>query len=137
MNATSIRAAAVLALVFVLGAVSGVGAAYAWVRHRDAATMDDDHHGYRDPRRLRALERALDLTDAQRDRVRDILQRSAGQRRDLAQHMYEQCGSDLRRHHDAVAAEIRAVLDPAQQQRFDEIGARQQQRFPFGGPRGF
>ena len=136
MNAASLRAAGVLGVVFALGAVSGAGGGYAWLRHREAAGQDDEHHGFRDPRRLRALERSLDLTPQQRDRVRAILQASAGIRRQLAQRMYEQCGADLRSHHGEVSSQIRAVLDPAQQARFDEIAARQRDQFPFGGPRG-
>jgi Spy/CpxP family protein refolding chaperone len=130
---TRARGAAVLVAVFALGAVAGGGGTYAWLRRDDAAGSDDDRVA-RGPRRLRALERALDLTPAQRERVGAIMVQSGEQRRQLAQEMYERCGDGLRARHDAVSAQIRALLTPAQQARFDVIAARQRERFPFGGP---
>ena len=123
---------AALVAVFALGATAGGGGAYAWLRRDDVTSADDDR-GLRSPRRLRALERALDLTSAQRERVRAILDESAGERRQLAQAMFERCGDGLRMHHDAVSAQIRALLTPAQQARFDVISTQQRDRFPFGG----
>lgn len=126
-----VKGAAVLVAVFALGAVAGGGGSYAWLR-RDEVTSADEEPGLRSPRRLRALERSLDLTPSQRDRVRAILAQSGDRRRRLAQGMHERCGEELRAHHDAVSAQIRALLTPEQQPRFDEITARQRERFPFG-----
>ena len=134
MNAR-VKAIGVLVAVFALGATAGGGGAYAYLR-RDDLNGAEDERGLRNPRRLRALERALDLTPAQRDGVREILARSGDERRQLAQQMFERCGDGLRLHHDAVSAEIRALLTPAQQGRFDAISAQQRERFPFGGPPG-
>ncbi len=128
-----VTGAAVLAAVFALGAVAGGGGAYAWLRRDEVV----ERPGMRDPRRLRALERELDLTPTQREQVRAILDRSGEQRRMLAQQMFERCGAEVRAQHDAVSAEIRTLLTPAQQPRFDAITARQHDRFPFGlGPPG-
>lgn len=133
--------AAVLVGVFALGATAGGGGAYAWLR-RDEAASDEGRAGMRDPRRVRALERQLDLTPTQREQVRAIFERSGPQRRALMEQMNDRCGAELRAHHDLVTAEIRAVLTPEQQPRFDAIVARQHDRFPFGfgppghGPRG-
>ena len=126
------KGAAVLVAVFALGGVAGGGGTYAWLR-RDEATSAEEEHGGRSPRRLRALERSLDLTATQREQVRAILAQSGEQRRQLAQEMFERCGDGLRAHHDAVSAQIRALLTPEQQTRFDAIAAPQRDRFPFGG----
>ncbi len=132
-----VTGAAVLAAVFALGAVAGGGGAYAWLRRDEAAGYSGDRPGMRDPRRLRALERELDLTPTQREQVRAILDRSSEQRRMLAQQMFERCGSEVRAQHDEVSAQIRALLTPEQQPRFDAVTARQRERFPFGmGPPG-
>jgi Spy/CpxP family protein refolding chaperone len=129
-----VKGAAVLLAVFALGSVAGGGGAYAWLRRDDISGAEE--HGLRNPRRLRALERSLDLTAAQRGRVRAILAQSGDQRRRLAQEMFERCGEGLRSQHDAVSAQIRAVLTPEQQARFDVIDAQQRERFPFGGAGG-
>ena len=128
---TRAKGAAVLVAVFALGAMAGGGGTYAWLRRDDIAAEDD--RGGRSPRRLRALERSLDLTPTQRGQVRAIMAESGGQRRHLAQEMYERCGDGLRAHHDGVSARIRALLTPEQQTRFDTIAAPQRDRFPFGG----
>lgn len=133
MNAR-VAGVAVLTAVFALGAVAGGGGAYAWLRRDEAA---GERPGMRDPRRLRALERELDLTETQRAQVRAVLERSSEQRRALTQQMFERCGAEVRAQHDQVSAEIRTLLTPEQQPRFDAINARQRDRFPFGlGPPG-
>lgn len=131
---TRAKGAAVLVAVFALGAMAGAGGTYGWLRRDDIAAEDD--RGGRSPRRLHALERSLDLTPAQREQVRTIMARSGDQRRQIAQEMYERCGDGLRTHHDGVSAQIRALLTPAQQTRFDAITAEQRDRFPFGGGTG-
>lgn len=131
---TRAKGAAVLVAVFALGAMAGGGGTYAWLRRDDISAEDD--RGARSPRRLRALERSLDLTPTQRDQVRSIMAQSGDQRRQIAQEMYERCGDGLRTHHDGVSAQIRALLTPEQQARFDAITAEQRDRFPFGGRAG-
>lgn len=128
---TRAKAIGVLVAVFALGGVAGGGGTYAWLRRADAG--EEDPRGMRDPRRLRALERSLDLTPAQREQVRAIMMQSGDQRRQLAQEMYTRCGDGLRTLHDGVSARIRAVLTPEQQRRYDVIAAQQRDRFPFGG----
>jgi Spy/CpxP family protein refolding chaperone len=127
------KGAALLVAVFALGGLAGGGGTYAWLRRDDAVGGEDDRAA-RSPRRLRALERSLDLTADQSARVRAIMGQSGDQRRQLAQEMYDRCGDGLRAHHDAVSAQIRALLTPEQQARFDVIASQQRERFPFGGP---
>jgi len=135
MVSARLKGAAVLLAVFALGSVAGGGGAYAWLR-RDDINGFEEQRGLRNPRRLRALERSLDLTPTQRERVRAILAQSGERRRQLAQEMFERCGDELRAQHDSVSSQIRAVLTPAQRERFDVIDAQQRERFPFGGPMG-
>lgn len=132
MVSARLKGVAVLLAVFALGSVAGGGGAYAWLR-RDDISGAEEQRGLRNPRRLRALERSLDLTPTQREQVRAILAQSGDRRRQLAQEMFERCGDGLRAQHDAVSAQIRAVLTPVQRERYDLIDAQQRERLPFGG----
>jgi len=52
--------------------------------------------------------------------------------------MFERCGAAVRKHKAAIDTEIRAVLEPQQQKRFDELAALHRERFlysPDGKPR--
>jgi protein CpxP len=81
--------------------------------------------------RGRALQRELGLTSQQRDAVQGILERQLPERRRLMSDMLQHCGDPLRVHKAKVDAEIRAVLNPEQQRRFDALAARQGERlFP-------
>ena len=135
MVSARLKGVAVLLAVFALGSAAGGGGAYAWLRGDDISGSDEQR-GLRNPRRLRALERSLDLTPTQREQVRAILAQSGDRRRQLAQEMFERCGDGLRAQHEAVSTQIRAVLTPAQRERYDVIDARQRERFPFGGAMG-
>jgi hypothetical protein len=82
---------------------------------------------------MRALQRALDLSPAQRILVAAILERQAPERRRLMGEMMQKCGDPVRAYKTQADAEIRAVLNPEQQQRFDKLAKRQAERF-FQGP---
>ena len=102
----------VLVAVFLLGAVSGGGASFAVVQRRHAAILRDDA-GARETRRLAVLRRKLDLDAEQETRIRTILRDHSGQ----------------------VDTEIRAVLRPDQQTRFDTLIEQRKDHGPARGPR--
>jgi Spy/CpxP family protein refolding chaperone len=87
----------------------------------------------RNARRLRGWARALDLSDEQRQRVREIADRHRPARRTAMAEVMERCGEPLRASKAALDVEIRAVLAPAQQERFDVLVRRQEERFFRGG----
>ena len=101
------RAAALLLAVFLLGA--GAGAAGLSLYQRALQHDRGQDRGGREGRRARALERLtrdLDLDPAQRAQVETILDRQRERMRPLF---------------DASRQEIRAVLRPDQQARFDAM----------------
>jgi Spy/CpxP family protein refolding chaperone len=125
---TRIKAIGLLAAVFVLGGISGASVTFAYSRH-ELAEMSFPP-GLRPPQaRLRGLSRALDLTDAQAKQVRTILDRHHGDRRLAWDEIVEKCGEPIRKQKAAVDAEIRALLNPDQQRRFDALSRRQEERF--------
>jgi Spy/CpxP family protein refolding chaperone len=122
--------------VFITGGIVGAAGATAWVERGYAELLSDDRREQREVRRLRALSRELELSTRQEDKVRGIMQARRVEHRRLARDMFERCGDPVRKHKAAIDAEIRAVLDPKQQQRFDELAALHRQRFLFGSPAG-
>jgi len=128
MSPTRWKAIALLGLVFVLGAITGAGITFAHTRHEMAELSFPP--GLRPPRaRMRALSRALDLTTEQQDKVKTILERHQHDRRALWDELIEKCGDSIRKQKSDVDGEIRAVLTPAQQPKFDAISKRQDDRF--------
>lgn len=124
---TRTKAIALLAAVFALGGVSGASLTFAYSRHEFA---DSFPPALRAPQlRVRALSRALDLTDAETKQVREILEKHRGDRRVAWDEIVEKCGDPIRKQKTALDAEIRAVLSPDQQRRFDELSQRQEERF--------
>lgn len=129
---THVKGYAVLAGVFLLGAVAGGGASYAYVERHYAEMLARDDRGV-DDRRLRALGRQLDLSQEQRARIREISERHRSERRELMRSVMERCGNPLAEHRQKLEGEIRAVLSPEQQRRYDSILERQRERFMPGG----
>ncbi len=132
-----LKALAVLVGVFLLGAATGGGVMLAHSQHELAEWARPDG-ARRSERRLHALTRVLALTPAQRDAVGAILRREEPQLRGRMREAMEQCDQPLREHKAKVDAEIRALLTPEQQQRFDQLAAEQAEGFwlrrPHGGP---
>ena len=115
----------------------GTGAAVtmAWSHHRLMGMLERGgpfHHEMR----MRALERTLQLSAEQRNAISAILERDAPIRRKLTNDAMQSCGEPLRSHKAQIDAEIRAVLRPDQQVRFDELAKRQAERFYMGLPHG-
>jgi Spy/CpxP family protein refolding chaperone len=125
MNGARLRAFGTLSLVFLAG--GGVGWA-AGVRSA-GASGESRHRGPRGGPRAGMLLDAgpiarYDLTPAQRTRVDSIL----GARRSQIDAFWKGPGQELRRVLDATAADVRTVLTPQQQARFDSARARHQAR---------
>jgi len=115
-----------LCIVFVLGAVTGGGAALAWSQESHAAMVREgkafDHH------RLRALSRKLDLDGSQESRVAAILADDADQSQAIGHEVVQRCGQRLRDHKTQVDDAIRTVLRPDQQRRFDRLTDERRRR---------
>lgn len=133
------RAFGALALVFLAGGGVGWG-----LGSRFDPDRDDGPRG-RGPRPGMLLDAGpmarYDLTPAQRARVDSILTA----RRAQIDAFWRGPGQELRRVLDATAADVRAVLTPAQQAAFDSARAEHQRRMrerfgpgarPFGPPGG-
>lgn len=134
VSAAKLKVYGVVAGIFVLGASAGGAAGYAVASKKVAEVLQEDRPGASEARRFEGLAVELDLSDAQRDKVRAIMGRHRDENRRLTRAMFEECGDELRELRARVDAEIRAVLDDKQQQRFSELMEKRQHRFPLGGP---
>ncbi|RYZ10270.1 MAG: hypothetical protein EOO73_01455 [Myxococcales bacterium] len=123
--------------IFVLGAGAGGAAGYAVASKRLAEALGDDRPAQGDARRaVAAMSRELDLSREQRQKVRDIMERHRDENRVLMRDMVEKCGSDLQGLRQRVDGEIKQVLSPEQQKRFQELTDKRGKLFPLGGPGG-
>lgn len=122
---------AAVAAVFLLGAVAGGGAVYAYTRSDYALLANDDSGELRERRRFAALKRELDLDDTQGEKVRAVLQRYRPERRRLMRATFEQCGKPLEEQKTRMDSEIRALLRPEQHARFEALIKAQSEHFPF------
>jgi Spy/CpxP family protein refolding chaperone len=110
----------VLATVFVLGVVVGGGAMLAWSQESHAAVLGGPAKNL--PRyRVRALSRKLDLDRDQQARIAAILEDDSEVTQALGQDMVQRCGQRLREQKGRVDNDIRVVLHPEQQRRFDRL----------------
>jgi Spy/CpxP family protein refolding chaperone len=134
VNRNKLIGVTVLVGVFLLGALSGGAGVFAWQAKSTADEFMAGPTEWMQHRRLMALARQLDLSDAQRERIREIMVRHRAEREKLLRDADSQCGAALRGHKAKVDAEIRAVLSPEQQAAFDELMVKQRERFPFGQP---
>lgn len=127
MNRQKWQAIGILCSVFALGAISGVGALTAWHGEfrREVAQFGLGPHGARP---MMAMMRRLNLTEQQQQTIGAILAKHAPARRAIMQEMAGKCGQDLEREKSAQDSEIRAVLNPEQRARFDELSKRQHER---------
>jgi len=123
-----LRAVAILIGVFLLGAVAGLGGGVAYVRH-EARGFSSEPGARMERARLWALSRALDLTDAQRDRIQVILERHRKEREEVWRKVMTDCGEPLEKSKAALDAEIRAVLTPEQLPKFYALATEQREHF--------
>lgn len=118
----------VLVGVFAGGAGTGISTTLAWSHHRMVRSLERGGSPHNEIR-MRAMQHVLNLTAQQRTTVASILERQAPERRRLMGEMMRQCGDPMRAYKAKVDAEIRAVLNPDQQLRFDALAKRQAERF--------
>ncbi|HKO51845.1 MAG TPA: hypothetical protein VJV79_29250 [Polyangiaceae bacterium] len=120
MERTKLKGYGALLLVFVLGILLG-GAGSRALLQRDYRIMFRDRGAIFENRRLGALAHRLKLDDAQEDRVRDILRKYGKRRRDLTREIMDRCGTPLHAQKSQMDSEIRALLRPDQQARYDQL----------------
>ena len=133
MDRAKLKGYAALVLVFVLGILIGGAGSRAMLQRRYRA-MFRDRGAVFENRRLGALAHRLKLDDAQEDRVRDILGKYAKQRRDLTREIMDRCGAPLHAQKSRMDSEIRALLRPDQQTRYDQLIKDSETHPPPGGP---
>jgi Spy/CpxP family protein refolding chaperone len=124
---TRLKAYAALAGMFVLGGLCSAAAYHAFAR-RDADEFFSADPKTFESRRVEALERELELDDGQRLRIHEIFQRHAVERKRLLGQAMETCGGPMEAHRARVDAEIRAVLTPSQQSRYETLRAERRRR---------
>lgn len=127
MNRAQWKAVLLLSGVFLLGSVAGIGGTLSYVA-KERAELRRFDFGKRGELPLQALTRRLDLTDAQRQQVKTLLERRGPERRRAMQEVMTTCGAAMREEKSKLDNEIRAILTPEQKTRFDEISARQGER---------
>ncbi|MFC1642009.1 hypothetical protein ACFL5O_04880 [Myxococcota bacterium] len=134
MRNAKLKGVMILSGVFLLGALAGGAGVRAWTQqeYTKEVTLEPDTRVER--RHLRKLQWELDLSDQQRDGIRQIMQNYRPERRRLLRELAANCGTPMREHKRKLHNEIRAILNPSQQQHFDQLLAKQSERFPFIRP---
>ena len=133
MDRAKLKGYGALLLVFVLGVLSGGAGSRAMLQRR-YARLFRDRFSFLEHRRLGALARRLDLDAAQEDKVRGIMAKYSGQRRDLTRDIMDRCGEPLRAQKAQMDGEIRVLLRPDQQGRYDALIKDSNRRSPSSGP---
>ena len=123
------RGYAIVLGTFVLGGLCGAGVGYSVSQRELGALLSEDRSEARDLRRLEAFTRELDLSADQREQVRRIVERRRPERDRQMRRMFDECGQAMLRDKNAMDAEIRALLTPAQQPRFDAMRERRAKFF--------
>ena len=77
---------------------------------------------------LRRIEKRLDLSRAQRERIDKIL----GESQERTANLWEQIGPKMREEFDDVRRQIRQELEPPQQSKFDDLIKKAKARRPAG-----
>jgi len=119
MDRARLKGYGALLIVFVLGTVVGGAVSRGMLERREGRAFRD--RSMFEQRRVRALARRLDLSDAQSDQVRAIMAKYGAERRQLTREMLERCAGPLRDQKARMDAEIRAQLAPEQQARYDQL----------------
>ena len=129
MDRTKLKGYGALVLVFTLGILIGGAGSWATLQARYKRFFRDPSEMF-ERRRLGALSRRLRLDDAQEDRARDVFGKYGKQRRALTREIMTRCGGPLRAQKTQLDAEIRALLRPDQQTRYDQLLKDSEGRFP-------
>ena len=133
MDRAKLKGYGALLLVFALGILIG-GAGSRALLQRRYKDLFRDRSAVFENRRLGALARRLKLDDAQEDRVRDILGKYGKQRRVLSREIMARCGAPLHAQKAQMDSEVRALLRPDQQARYDQLIKDSEGHAPPGGP---
>jgi hypothetical protein len=120
MDRAKLKGYGALLLVFVLGILLGGAGSRAMLQRRYRAMFRDPDAMFNN-RRVGALARRLKLDEAQEERVRDILGKYGKRRRELNREIMDRCGAPLRTQKSELDGEIRALLRPDQQTRYDQL----------------
>lgn len=124
VNRKKLEVVLLLGGVFLLGAVTGGAITYAHSKRQQTSLIEV---GAREHRRL-GFERRLGLSAAQSAQIEAIFARHEAESRALKAQMMSDCGAPMHEHVARIDAEIRALLDPEQQRRFDDIRAKRRLR---------
>ncbi len=119
MKSSKLKVYGIFTIVFALGIAAGGGTALAYAHERHVSQIENDR--VFESRRLRGLSRKLKLDSEQEDKIAQILADDREESRKIGRDVMERCGQPLRDHKAEVDAQIRAVLRPDQQQRFDKL----------------
>jgi len=133
MDRTKLKGYGALLVVFVLGILLGGAGSRAMLQRR-YKTMFRDPSEVFERRRVGAISRRLKLDDAQEDRARDIFGKYGKQRRALTREIMARCGEPLHAQKTQMDSEIRALLRPDQQARYDQLIKDSEMRGPPEGP---
>ena len=129
MDRAKLKGIGVFILVFALGVLFGGAGSRALLQRRYAVMFRDRDKVFQ-LRRLGALSHRLDLDDAQEASVRDIMSKYADKRRELTRDIIDRCGAPLRDQKAQLDSEIRALLRPEQQTRYDKLLKDSERRRP-------
>jgi len=133
MDRNKLKGYGALLAVFLLGILLG-GAGSRAMLQRHYARIFRDPNAMGDYGRMGALSHRLKLDDEQEDRVRSILGKYRKQRRSLTREIMDRCGAPLRAQKSEMDGEIRTLLRPEQQTRYDQLIKDSEGRPPPGGP---
>lgn len=79
---------------------------------------------------LRRVQRDLDLSETQRERIEELIRESQESLRALWEPVAPRARSEM----ESLTSRIRQELDPAQQERFDAVLSERSKRFRMGPP---
>jgi hypothetical protein len=133
MDRAKVKGYGALLLVFLLGVLAGGAGSRAFLQRRYAHLFRDRFSVF-EHRRLGALSHRLDLDDAQEDQVRITMAKYGQERRDLTRALLDRCGDPLRAQKARMDAEIRTLLRPDQQARYDQLVKDSNSHGPASGP---
>jgi Spy/CpxP family protein refolding chaperone len=124
VNRRKVGAVLVLIAAFGLGTVAGGFGVRGYMLRGFAQRLHGPPGRARMAFRVEAMARRLDLSTEQRTKIEKILDAHEQERRALM----ERCAPDHRTLKDKVDGEIRAVLEPEQQKKFDEMQRTMEKR---------
>jgi hypothetical protein len=133
IDRAKLKGYATFLLVFMLGMLLG-GAGSRALLQRRYARLFHDRFAVFEHRRLGAMSRRLALDDAQEDKVRAVMSKYGEQRRALTRDIMDRCGAPLHAQKAQMDAEIRTLLRPEQQSRYDVLIRDSNGRAPAGEP---